>query len=269
MEERSDGKTVPQYDPKHVRMGNWLDEYGREKNMLAMYRLSKKKRKLYLQIGVSPLFGLLLRPTLLRSDRETLKFGDVIQFVCDGLVLSIKVNNDDFGVHRDVPEDSVLTASTLNRICYRNSFVITDPGNKSSPGEVLHYGQDFAMATVDLPGVARRYAGADYPFGTLTKTPGHSLVTLFSKPLGQCRFKMERTVEPDLAEDTPVRPQEVFHLLSSPTNRQLVLNRRSRVICVLGQEKEVTFYYTPDWFTKFDSKTLINLWNVSSINSAP
>lgn len=239
----------------------------KSKSVLSIFRNMRKKKRPNLKLGGSVLFNQLLKPVALESGGGELKYGDVVQLVSGQQVLAITVKDEDYNKFDRIPRGSFLTVSDDITPCVRNSFSIDNPWKDVARGSTVNYGDDFALATIAAAGVPKLYVGADYPFGALTLKAGHSSLRMTPYPDNQCKLKIRRADLTERRNGAAVDTRKPFRVLSSATDRSLVVNRACKVVSILGLEKEVSFHYTPTWFSKNNEGQVSNLWKINSTDT--
>lgn len=245
-----------------VKVGNWNEDMSWEEELLKDFLEKREKGELLIQKS-SNLKSKVLKPACLSAPTDGfLHFGDAVMLVNDNILevlggdpastptlvpvcdeVSLSLTPDDSTAYSSQCLGSYcgVTASRNMNACIRNTYVITS-SDGSPQGDVLRYGQNFALRTTD-DFTGHLYLASDQK--TFVKcarksrmqevflTAEPSYLTCWQTSYFDPQMRME-------FEGEPVPANTKLLIIHSKTNQCLAVLRKFVLWTCFGKEYEVT-----------------------------
>ncbi|XP_025195591.1 cilia- and flagella-associated protein 161-like [Melanaphis sacchari] len=241
----------------NVRIGNWVEETHLQSEKIKSF-LSKRDRGELLVQKSQRMYSSLLRPVVLNSTSEFLRYGEDAQLVCSDIRfpgwndgaggVALSCSTSDYHSELDgMGPGCTITASPLTESCVRNCFKICGIGSNCEKGEPLMFGDMFTIS----PCISSKplFVAASMPhIYTERGVSGHPALKLVDTQDVYCRWTVAywRVSMREEAKGLPVPNGARVVLKHAATNLNAAVETDFRIATFFGDEYEVTAHSYKD-----------------------
>ncbi|XP_027849074.1 cilia- and flagella-associated protein 161-like [Aphis gossypii] len=241
----------------NVRMGNWVEETRLQSEKIKTFLAKRDRGELLVQKS-QRMYTSLLRPIVLNSTSEFLRYGEDAQLVCSDIRfpgwkdgaggVALSCSTSDYRSELDgLGPGCTITASPLTESCVRNCFKICKIGSNCEKGKPLMFGDTFAIS----PCISSKplFVAAVMPrLYTEQGVSGHPALKLVDAQDAYCRWTVDywRVSMREEAKGLPVPNGARVVLKHTATNLNVAVETNFRIATFFGDEYEVSAHTYKD-----------------------